>query len=152
MPTHYSLADLEQAWVSVIRRAEVPRVSDHINRDSGVEISRPAYAALARLFDRGPLQISELATSSGVDVSTMSRTLKHLDERGLVQRAKGADLRCTVMHVTEAGRETVRQRRAAGERFLAEVLAGWSEDDRQALARLMVRLANDFAEHVEQLN
>lgn len=150
--THYSLADLERAWVSLIRRGELPSVAEHLNRDSGVDVSRPAYVALSRLYDLGPQLISELAAGAGVDVSTMSRTLKHLDERGLVQREKGADLRCTHMHVTDAGRETVLRRRAAGQRLLANVLDGWSETDRQELSRLIVRLAGDFAEHVERLN
>jgi DNA-binding MarR family transcriptional regulator len=151
VPTHESIVELEHAWVQLIRRAELPAFDEHLRRESGVELSRPAYVVLARLADLGPLQVSELATQLGVDISTMSRTIKHLDQQGFVSRGRGSDQRCVVLEITATGHEVVQRRRAAGQQLLGQILTGWDDADRRELTRLMVRLSDDFAHYADNL-
>ena len=147
------IAALQRAWSDLTRRAHLPSMYERVQRDAGTGLAAPAFAVLARLDDQGPLQISELASLGGVDISTMSRTLRHLCDDGYVQRERGADLRCVVMEITDQGRETVGRMRTASQRMLAHILSDWSESDRAELTRLLTRLAGDFscyADHTSQ--
>ena len=146
-----SIERLERAWLRVIRQSELPAVDEHLRRASGVDLSRGSYVALARLHDGGPMGVSELASVAGVDISTMSRTLKHLLQQGLVERQPGSDRRCALIHTSVRGGELVAQRRQSGQRFLSEILHDWSEADRETMATLMTRLAGDFANYFNNL-
>ena len=140
-----SIASLQHAWLALSRQSRLPAVDERLRRDAGTDLARPALVALARLNDSGPMTISELAALSGVDVSTMSRTLKHLTASGLARRQRGGDLRCVLLEITPSGRETVDQMMAALRRMLLAVLQDWTETDRSDLARLMTRFSEDFA-------
>lgn len=151
-PCAPSIERLERAWLSIIRLAERPALDEYLRRASGVDLSRPAYAALARLHDAGPTQISDLAAAANIDISTMSRTLKHLLERGLLDRQPGTDRRSALMDASPRGKELVKRRRAAGQRFLEGILHQWSDADREALSALMGRLETDFAAFFDSLS
>lgn len=149
MESTEAIADLQRAWSDLTRRAHLPSMYERVQGDAGTGLAVPAFAVLARLDDQGPLQISELAALGGVDISTMSRTLRHLCDDGYVQRERGADLRCVVMEITQQGRETVGRMRAADQRMLANILSGWTDADRSELARLMTRMADDFTRYTD---
>jgi DNA-binding MarR family transcriptional regulator len=149
MPSIQPIADLEQAWVSIVRRAELPAVQERLQRASGIDLGRGPCVVLSRLNDLGPQQVSELAYASGLDVSTMSRMLKQLVQDGLVERGTGDDRRCSVVNLSDAGRDVVLRFRETGQDFLAQVLADWSTEDVVELSRLMARLAYDFAAYVD---
>ena len=147
------IAALQRAWIDLTRRAHLPSIEERLRRDAGTGLALPAFAALARLDDQGPLQISELASLGGVDISTMSRTLRHLCDDGYVQRERGEDLRCVVMQITQKGRETVGRLQTASQQMLAHILSEWTDADRAELTRLLTRLADDFtryADHSDQ--
>ncbi len=153
MQSDETIAALQRAFIDVTRRAHLPSIEERMRRAAGTNLALPAFAVLARLDDQGPLQISDLATLGGVDISTMSRTLRHLCDDGYVQRERGEDLRCVVMQITDKGRETVGRLQTASQHMLASILAGWSDADRGELARLMTRLSEDFthyADHTEE--
>src|SRR5450830_1251716 len=144
---------LQRAFIELTRRAHLPSIEERLRRDAGTELALPSFAVLARLDDHGPLQISELAALGGVDISTMSRTLRHLCDDGYVQRERGADLRCVVMQITQRGRETVGRMQTASQQMLAHILSEWTDGDRAELTRLLTRLADDFtryADHSDQ--
>jgi DNA-binding MarR family transcriptional regulator len=144
METDSTIASLQRAWLALSRQAQLPGTDERLRREAGIDVARPALVALARLNDDGPLTISELASLSGVDVSTMSRTLKHLTDRGLARRHRGGDLRCVLVEITAEGRDTVERMTAGGQRLLLAVLSDWSEADRSDLARLLTRFSGDF--------
>ncbi len=153
MQSSETIAALQRAFIDLTRRAHLPSIEERMRRDAGTNLALPAFAVLARLEDHGPLQISDLASLGGVDISTMSRTLRHLCDDGYVQRERGEDLRCVVMQITDKGRETVGRLQTASQHMLANILSGWSDADRSELARLMTRLAEDFtryADHSEE--
>jgi len=144
---------LQRAFSELTRRAHLPSIEERLRRDAGTDLALPSFAVLARLDDQGPLQISELAALGGVDISTMSRTLRHLCNDGYVRRERGEDLRCVVMEITDKGRETLGRLQTASQRMFAHILAAWTDTDTAELARLLTRLADDFAhytEHAEQ--
>lgn len=145
-----TIASLQRAWLTLSRQAQLPGTDERLRREAGIDLARPALTALARLTDQGPLTISELAATSGVDISTMSRTLKHLTDRGFARRQRGGDLRCIVIEITPDGRMAVEQMIAAGQRVLRDLLGDWNEADLSQLAHLLTRFSEDFVRYANR--
>lgn len=145
-----SLVTLQTAWQMSARQAHLPAVEQRLQAAAGLALTRPARTALLHLSEGGPLHVSDLAAAAGVDVSTMSRTLRQLGAYGFIARERGEDKRAVRISLTSAGEEAVAQLLAAGRTILREVLSGWSEDDRDALSRLLARFADDFSAYLRQ--
>ncbi|WP_329128675.1 MarR family winged helix-turn-helix transcriptional regulator [Streptomyces sp. NBC_01476] len=102
---------------------------------------------LARLTDSGPQRATDLAADTLLDLSTVSRQVRSLVERGLVDRRPDPDdRRGALLFPTDAGRETVRGYRAQRNEQLALALGDWPAEDRRAFVRLLRRFNDDFAE------
>ncbi len=139
---------MRAAWQALSRQALLPAVQERLAESSGVALPRSARLALAELAERGELRISELATLAGVDVSTMSRSLRHLDAAGFIGRQPGDDLRSVVVSISSSGRQAYARNLAAARELLGDVLAAWSERERAQLAELMSRFAQDFGAYL----
>lgn len=69
------------------------------------DVTPSRMAALAELAEAGPMRISELAERVGITLSTTSRMADLLDGLGWIERRPDpADLRATLISVSEAGR------------------------------------------------
>ena len=102
---------------------------------------------LLRLAKGGPLRATDLAADTLLDLSTVSRQIRSLVDRGLVERRPDPeDGRGTLLSPTAAGLAAVERYRAHRDRKMAEALAGWPAADRQDFARLLARFNDDFAE------
>lgn len=143
---------LQKAWQISTRQAHLPTVEQRLQSAAGLALARPARIALIHLNEAGPLQVSDLAAAAGVDVSTMSRTLRHLGASGFISREQGEDLRAVRISITHEGEQAVSQLLAAGQDILREVLAGWSDADRDELARLLMRFADDFSTYLRRVS
>jgi DNA-binding MarR family transcriptional regulator len=96
--------------------------------------------------EHGPLRLTALAEAATLDASTVSRHVQHLEAAGHLARTPDpADRRATLIELTDSGHALLREALAVRGRLLDEVLAGWEPADRQALARLLARLAEDMA-------
>lgn len=104
------------------------------------------FVLLGPLMEMGPLRSSALAEAAHVDPSRASRMVAHLIDLGYAERqADPADGRASIIVVTDAGREAFGRVRGQRDRYLADVLADWPEEDRKSLAVLMERLAAALA-------
>jgi DNA-binding MarR family transcriptional regulator len=102
---------------------------------------------LGRLAEHGPLRATDLAADTLLDLSTVSRQIRSLVERGLVERRPDPeDGRGALLSPTQAGLAAVERYRAQRDQKLAEALAGWPGADRQNFGRLLARFNDDFAE------
>jgi DNA-binding MarR family transcriptional regulator len=100
------------------------------------ELTWPELSALARLDHSGPTTPSALAKLEQISPQSMGATLGSLEVRGLVQRCPDPqDGRRAVMSLTEAGLETLRNRRNARTEQLAKALS--SEFTHTELEQLM---------------
>jgi DNA-binding MarR family transcriptional regulator len=96
--------------------------------------------------EHGPLRLTALAEAAMLDASTVSRHVQHLEAAGHLARTTDPDdRRATLIAVTQSGQALLREALAARGRLLDDVLAGWPDGDRAALARLLSRLAEDMA-------
>jgi DNA-binding MarR family transcriptional regulator len=120
-----------------------PRQDDILLEEAGIAIDRALFPLLVRIGVAGSLGVVELAQLVGRDHSTVSRQTAKLEELGLIARRHGKrDRRVREAAITAEGRRAVRAITAALRRLLGRLLADWSEEDRQALARLNRKLAD----------
>ncbi|PGH42102.1 MarR family transcriptional regulator [Micromonospora sp. WMMA1996] len=104
-------------------------------------LDRAAYVILRHLDQAGPQNVSALAARLNLDGSTVTRQVSALQRDGLIARTPDpADGRGTVISATAAGLQRMAAVRAARTRLYGEMLASWSEADRDTLAELLHRL------------
>jgi DNA-binding MarR family transcriptional regulator len=102
---------------------------------------------LGRLADSGPRRATDLAADTLLDLSTVSRQIRSLVERGLVERRPDPDdRRGALLSPTATGLAAVRAYRAQRNEQLALALGDWPAADRRAFVRLLSRFNDDFAE------
>lgn len=99
-----------------------------------------------RLMHADAMRVSDLAIDVELDTSTVSRQIKQLELKGIVERTTDPDDgRASLVRLTDEGRSTMQAGfRRRFERIQA-VLEPWSERDRQQLQRLLTRLSHDLA-------
>ncbi len=113
------------------------------------ELTVPESSALARLDRAGPSTPSALARVEQISPQSMGATLGALEERGLIERRPDPDDgRRAVMSLTEAGHQTLRNRRNERTEQLAKALAaGFTRSELKhlmAAAPLIERLAQSI--------
>ncbi|MDX6296914.1 MAG: hypothetical protein QOI51_771 [Nocardioidaceae bacterium] len=106
----------------------------------------PSTFPLAKsLMCHREMRLSDLAASVELDASTVSRQIKQLEDKGIVERTSDpADGRASLVRLTTAGEEYMQA--AFRRRFLRikAALEPWSDDDLQHLRVLLNRLAGDL--------
>ena len=106
----------------------------------------PAAAQLlAWLVKQGPSRQNELADSTYLDPSTVSRRITQLVTHGLVERrADPADGRAVLLAPTQHGTEVFGRLRDHREQLVQKVLAGWDPAEVAELRRLMAKVNDGF--------
>jgi len=98
------------------------------------------------VHEHGPLRLTALAECALLDASTVSRHVRALEAAGhLARTGDPDDRRASRIAVTDSGEALLREALTARGRVLDEALAGWPTADREALATLLARLAEDMA-------
>ena len=136
--------DLGQAMLQAARSLTALRVSP---QTFGFDrrIDRAAYVTLSRLSDLGTARMSELASLLCLDISTVSRQVRALEDAELVVRTPDPDdRRASALAPTVGGQALVAQMKDAFSRLIDAALADWSDRDRRTLTGLLIRLADDL--------
>lgn len=128
--------------VQLLRRAH-QRASAILTGAFGVGgFTPPQFAILHKLLESGAMSQNSLGRAVAMDAATTQGVVHRLVSRGLVQRsADPADRRRVSLSLTTAGRQAVEdalERAAAAEHA---VLAPLNARERQALLRLLRRIA-----------
>lgn len=133
-----STLELEQQLILLARRLSKPV---RLFTSSGYTVlDRPAYQALWRIVEEGPVRPTALAVLLEVDLSVVSRQVKSLEDVGFVQRAADpADARAALVSATAAGVAAFEQTKRQRTEVLDEVLTDWTAEDRVNLGRLLTR-------------
>ena len=93
----------------------------------------------------GSLRVSELAGCTGLDASTASRHVRHLEESGYLARTGDpGDRRASRVRLTPKGRGALGRAMRARVAVVDRAIADWPDDDRATLATLMTRLADSL--------
>ena len=143
--TKPEVVELEQALSQLLRGVINTRLHERIAAETGVTLERACYWVLGCIAKRAPLRLSELAQTMNLDPSTVSRHVRQLEAQGLAERSTDpSDARAVMLAPTAAGREILGRLLVARHQMLEKVLAGWPDQERQELARLLKRLADDL--------
>jgi DNA-binding MarR family transcriptional regulator len=106
----------------------------------------PSAFPLARQLMAGTAtRVSDLALRVGLDISTVSRQIKQLEDKGIVERTPDpADGRACLVQLTPEGEITMHSAFRRRIQRIESVLAPWSAEDRAQLQALLTRLADDL--------
>lgn len=125
----------------VVRFATLPRFAERVAEEAGTHLDRSAYVLLARLVEEH-CRVGELAEHLCLDVSTVSRQVYALEERGLVRRQPHpTDRRGSVVVIAPQGREVVEQHRRARRKLFAELLSDMPAAELEVVTSVLDRLA-----------
>lgn len=107
--------------------------------DSGFSLAEARI--LFELADNGPIGASRLAEGLVLDGGYLSRLLKGLRRRGLVEAARSpADLRTRWLSLSAAGRDAYERLKAASRAQIADLLEPLPADQRAELVGAMARI------------
>lgn len=96
---------------------------------------------LMKALLRGPVRLSSLATVVELDASTVSRQVRHLEDRGLLERTGDPDDgRASRIALTDEGRTRLEAGAQRRRDLVGRLLEEWPADDREQLRLLLTRL------------
>jgi MFS family permease len=127
--------ELERIAGSLMRGETRTRVYQRMIDQSGLALTPGEAWLLARLRDRAPTGLSELAAALDVPQARLEPLAAALDRRGLIRTDAGT------LDLTAEGRAAVGQLVEAGRAELTVLLRNWQQPDDQELAPVMRRLA-----------
>jgi DNA-binding MarR family transcriptional regulator len=91
------------------------------------------------------VRATDIADCTALDLSTISRHLRGLEDAGLLTRSPDPDdRRASLLSVTDEGRAFVADAVRARTAMLAAATADWPDGDAATLSALMTRLAHDL--------
>jgi DNA-binding MarR family transcriptional regulator len=130
----------------------IHRAKPQVSKQGPDGIERAAYTILFCLIHEGPQRTSRLAEYLHSEISTISRQSSWLVQHGLVERqADPEDGRACLLAPTSEGLRVFEENRKARNQWLADVLADWTEEDRQTLSTLFDRLNSGIEANAPQL-
>jgi DNA-binding MarR family transcriptional regulator len=129
--------DLLKALHRVIRQSKRAVQDDAVDR--------AALIILSSLKENSAVRLSDLATDLWLDISTVSRQAKALEDRGLLTRTGDLDDRRAIrLELAPAGRAVLDEAWTRRNRWLAASLRDWTPEDRSALVALLTRFADSL--------
>ena len=104
-----------------------------------------AMFVLHQVQANGSLRVSELAGCMGLDASTASRHVRHLEDGGYLARTGDpGDRRASRVRLTPKGRAALARAMRARAAVVDRAIADWPDQERAALTTLMMRLAESL--------
>ncbi|MGK2887906.1 MAG: MarR family winged helix-turn-helix transcriptional regulator [Rhodococcus sp. (in: high G+C Gram-positive bacteria)] len=147
VPTVQAVNGFTDALGRVVRFATLPRFAERVAEEAGTHLDRSAYVLLARLLEEQQYRVGELADHLCLDVSTVSRQVRALEQRGLVRRKPNPiDRRGSVVVIAPQGREAIQQHRRARRKMFAELLSDVPPTDLETVTSVLDRLATRIEE------
>jgi DNA-binding MarR family transcriptional regulator len=98
----------------------------------------------------GPLRLTGLAAALDLDASTVSRQVRHLEDRGLVERTGDPDDgRACRIALSDEGRTRLDRGARRRRDFVGGLLESWDPAEREQLRVLLTRLLTELDHHKE---
>lgn len=132
-----SRATINPDNLAIDLRTAVMRTSRRLRVEATGDVITPGqYTVLAQLNANGPQTLRTLADREHVQAPSMTRIVNALTEQGFVTRtAHPNDGRQVQVGITQAGKAVLEEAREQRTAWLAQRVAGLSDDDRQILSR-----------------
>ena len=99
------------------------------------------WRVLAALREQDGRRMGDLSLTTSIEVSTLTRLVDNMEQKGLVARRRDAqDSRAVLLHVTPAGRRLSRRILPIAERYEAVALKGFGVGEAASLKAALRRL------------
>jgi len=128
---------IEQQVTRLLRRSQ--RI--HLSTGAGeVYLERSGYGILCQLADEGPQRLGALATTFGLDPSTITRQVRALEDAGLASRTTDeSDRRASILDLTPEGRGILERTRTYRRERLRKAMHDWTDEERGEFGRLLAK-------------
>lgn len=134
--------DLTQYLPYLINRtgARIATAFTEVLRRYGITLQM--WRVLAALDHADGQRVSDLAALTSIDVSTLSRLIDAMQEKGLVERRRsnGADARVVTVHATAAGHALTAEIIPLARHYQEVALRGFTAEEAAALKVMLVRV------------
>ncbi|MCR6098825.1 MarR family transcriptional regulator [Salipaludibacillus agaradhaerens] len=108
-------------------------------------ISQSRLELLALLFQVEEINQSDLQKKVNIDGAAVTRHLKQLEAKEIVlRRRKPEDNRVILVRLTEKGRELIESSKNEKERFMKEMLANVSAEERSMLKKVLSQMQKNI--------
>jgi DNA-binding MarR family transcriptional regulator len=99
------------------------------------------WRVLAALREKDGRRMGDLSLTTSIEVSTLTRLVDNMEQKGLVARRRdAADSRAVLLHVTPAGRRLTRRILPIAERYETVALKGFGAPEADSLKAALRRL------------
>ena len=133
---------ISRAIGALMRVAESERLHAARQRGTGIELTRTEVRFLSLVDERGPLPVTTLGALLHLSQPTASRTLRRLEDAGLVERHTDTDGRVARFGITAAGQRAWERFETFMARQLDEALSDMNASRRRELADLLEQLVD----------
>lgn len=117
------------------------------------DVTLPMYRVLAALWARGDQRLGDLAETTSIEVSTLSRLIGTMAGRKLVSRQRPADNgRAVEINLTEHGRAVVRVLMPLAVQHEALALRGFTPEECERLKRDLVRVFENLVAYESEIS
>jgi DNA-binding MarR family transcriptional regulator len=111
------------------------------------EVDPSTFPLAKLLMCHDALRVSDIAARLELDASTVSRQIKQLEDKAIVERTPDpADGRASLVQLSSAGKATIQSAFRRRYERIKTVLEPWTDNDRAQLQHLLTRLAADLGE------
>lgn len=149
MPADGEINERDPGAMGIAALFKVLRYSQLLSARDPIDIA--ALKVLGALAELGPSRPSDLATVVHLDLSTVSRHLAALETQQLVRKSRDpSDGRASRVELTQDGTDLLAEMFARRAQAIAPVLDDWSDQDRDQLFELLIRLSADLQVHVQE--
>src|SRR3984893_3306515 len=140
-----ALYRLSNSFPYLLNRVGVRMGELFSRRIAAFGVTLPMYRVMAALWENGDQRLSDLATVTTAEISTLSRLIGEMKRKGLVTRSRLEDNGRTVaINLTSKGRLLVEELMPIAVHFEDVAVSNYSEDE-------VDRLKNIFREIYERL-
>lgn len=143
------VADVEHQLSNLFRRSRSAQMQ--LARRVHPEMDAAGYALISQIElgtagGRPGVRASDVAQALGLDKSTVSRGLTHLETLGLIERVGDPDDgRARLLRLTQTGADRFGAMRSQRQAEFRAILDRWQTQDLSDLARLLTRLNQDLS-------
>jgi DNA-binding MarR family transcriptional regulator len=139
---------IEQQMTRLLRRVQRIHLS---TADGQVHLERSSYGIMCQLADEGPQRLGALATTFGLDPSTITRQVRTLEDAGLAARVTDpSDRRAAILDLTDEGRDVLSRTREHRRARFENAMSTWSDEDRDEFARLLEQFNTSVERLIEE--
>jgi DNA-binding MarR family transcriptional regulator len=129
-----TVASVAESFIDLQRT--VRRAKARLLAAAGDDVESATQMLLHTVAAEGPMRASALATSVHADLSTVSRQVAVLVNRGLLERrADQCDGRASLLAVTDVGQAAIARHEQGRQAFFDAVLADWRPEEMLQFAR-----------------